>query len=215
MLLRKIAGFLLVAGALALGGCDQVFQKRETRALEQAEKKRAAGEFQSALALYEQALDGTSKTAEVHYSMAMIYDEKVKDPAGALHHFHRYLELAPDGKHAKDAKNFVRQDEFKLGTTLSKGALLTQEDAARLKNENLELRRQIVELRAPKPTPGPGQKPAPGSRTYTVQKGDTLASISRKFFKNASHAKDIQDANHNALGGTNKIKPGQTLIIPK
>ena len=54
-----------------------------------------------------------------------------------------------------------------------------------------------------------------GARTYVVQKGDTLASISRKFFKHASRAKDIQDANSGTLNGTNKIKAGQSLIIPK
>ena len=219
MFSRRIVAVALPLLMLATGGCDQLFQKREVRALELAEKKRAAGDIEQAIGLYEQALDGTAKTADVHYTLAMIYDEKVKDPLSALHHFHRYLALAPDGSHAKDAKNFVKQDEFKLGTTLSKGALLTQEDAAKLKNENLKLREDLAKAKAPKPTPEPGQAGVqqipPGSRTYVVQKGDTLASISRKFFKNASRAKDIQDSNFNTLGGTNKIKPGQTLIIPK
>ena len=62
----------------------------------------------------------------------------------------------------------------------------------------------------------PVQKPIPpGARTYTVQSGDTLAKISRKFYKNTSRARDIQDANFNALEGTVKIKPGMVLIIPQ
>ena len=61
----------------------------------------------------------------------------------------------------------------------------------------------------------PVQKPIPpGSRTYTVVPGDTLAKISRKYYKNSTRAKDIQDANFNALEGTVTIKPGMTLIIP-
>ena len=48
-----------------------------------------------------------------------------------------------------------------------------------------------------------------------MQPGDTLASISRKFYKNNSARwKDIQDANFNALEGTAKLKPGMVLMIP-
>ena len=60
------------------------------------------------------------------------------------------------------------------------------------------------------------QKPlVPGMQTYTVQSGDTLASISRKFYKNNSARwKDIQDANFNALEGTARLQPGMVLMIP-
>ena len=61
----------------------------------------------------------------------------------------------------------------------------------------------------------PVQKPIPpGAKTYVVQHGDTLASISRKFYKNSGRWKDIQDANFNSLSGTVKLKQGMTLIIP-
>ena len=47
-----------------------------------------------------------------------------------------------------------------------------------------------------------------------MQSGDTLAKIARKFYKSPARARDIQDANFNALEGTVKIKPGMVLIIP-
>jgi nucleoid-associated protein YgaU len=85
------------------------------------------------------------------------------------------------------------------------------------------LREQLTALRAQKALPAatvnskgePVQKAIPpGARTYTVQSGDTLAKISRRFYKNAARARDIQDANFNSLEGTVKIKPGMVLIIP-
>jgi nucleoid-associated protein YgaU len=106
---------------------------------------------------------------------------------------------------------------------VSKGAFISQEEAVRLKNENLSLRNKIVELLAKKETsPGqpmakgqPVQKPIPaGARTHIVEPGETLASIAGKFYKNRGRWKDIQDANFNGLEGTVKIKPGQKLIIP-
>ncbi|MGC1480231.1 MAG: LysM peptidoglycan-binding domain-containing protein [Chthoniobacterales bacterium] len=52
------------------------------------------------------------------------------------------------------------------------------------------------------------------TKTYTVQKGDTLASIARKFYDSAQRWKDIADANHNSLNGSVNLKVGQVLVIP-
>lgn len=208
-----------------LAGCDQIFQDHSKRARDEAEKKYAEGDWRGAVQCYEAALDGTAQTAEIHYKLALTYDDKLKNPLGAMHHFQRYLELKPSGPHAKDARTFLKEDELKLVTTLSHGALMSQEDAARLKNDNLALRKQIAELRAaPRLPVSRTEAPAedvgskslpPGARSYVVQQGDTLASISRKFFKSSARWKDIEDANFNALKGTVKLKPGMTLIIPK
>ena len=84
------------------------------------------------------ALDGTAKTAEVHYKLALTYDDKLKNPLGAMHHFQRYLELKPSGPHAKDARNFVKEDELKLVATLSQGALMSQDDPARKQQQEHE-----------------------------------------------------------------------------
>jgi tetratricopeptide (TPR) repeat protein len=223
---RAIAAALPAAFlVLLLPGCDQVFQDHTKKAVEEAENKYAAGDFNGAVQCYEDAIDGTDKTADLHYKLALIYDDKLNNPLGAMHHLRRYLELKPGGSHAKDAQNFIREDELKLLTTLSRSAFMSQDDAARLKNDNLSLRKQITELRASprfttapgevRPFPTAGGPPAPGSRSYVVQHGDTLASIARKFYKNSSRWKDIEDANFSALKGTAKLKPGMTLIIPK
>ena len=104
-----------------------------------------------------------------------------------------------------------------------------------MKNTNLELQKKIIQLKdeleaankakatASKAAgskvgvakPEQTQKPLmPGARTYTVQTGDTLASISRKFYKNNSARwKEIQNANFGPLEGTAKLKPGMVLMI--
>ena len=227
---RSLFLMLGPAAMLAFAGCDQLFESRATRSLDTAERKSKEGDYAAAVQSYEAALDGSPKDGDVHYRLALLYDDKLKNPVAALHHFQRYLELAPRGTHAKDARNSVAQLELKLGTSLNKGGLMSQSDAARLKNENLDLRKQLAEARkdisdlratvhASVQKGGKNidvqQKPIPpGARTYSVQPGDTLASISRHYFKTAGKWKDIQDANFNALEGTVKLKPGMTLIIP-
>jgi nucleoid-associated protein YgaU len=47
-----------------------------------------------------------------------------------------------------------------------------------------------------------------------VQRGDTLASISRKFYKTSTRWKQILDANRNVIDHPKKLVVGQTLVIP-
>jgi len=224
--MMRRAAVALLFSTLALTGCDQILPQSSSRLVQRAERAEKEGDHRVAARLYEAALDGTADSAEVHYQLAMLYDDKLNNPIGALHHLQRYIEFAPNGSRAKNARQLIKSDEQKLLARLSPGAVMSQGDAARLKNENLKLESELVKLRAiPKvsPTPLPGakkgdlqQKPIPpGSRTYTVKSGDTLASISRQFYKSDSRWKDIQDANFYSLEGTVKIKPGMTLLIPK
>ena len=72
--------------------------------MDQAEQKQAAQDFRGAANAYEKALDGTPKTADAHFRLGLLYDGKLNDPVGAVHHFRRYLEFLPGGPHAKEAK---------------------------------------------------------------------------------------------------------------
>jgi nucleoid-associated protein YgaU len=53
-----------------------------------------------------------------------------------------------------------------------------------------------------------------GDRTYAVQSGDTLFSISRKFYKSPKRWKDILDANRKSIRDPKKLTVGETLVIP-
>ncbi|MGB8354269.1 MAG: LysM peptidoglycan-binding domain-containing protein [Chthoniobacteraceae bacterium] len=222
----RVAAAIVVPMLFLLGSCDQVFQDPSKRALDTAEKKYSAGDYPGAIQYYESALDGTAATAEIHYKMALLYDDKLKNPLAATYHFQRYLDLNPSGSHAKEVRTFIQEDNLKLVGSLSQGAMMSQADAARLKNDNLALRKQIVELRAAPRAAGvqggepagsidPGKPLPAGATTYEVQRGDTLASIARKFYKGSTRWKDIQDANYSTLKGTVKLKAGMTLVIPK
>jgi len=198
---------------------------REAQLVKEADTKAAQGDFLWAINLYEAALDGTPQSAEVHYKLALLYDDKMNDPLHALHHFKRYLTLNANGKHADEVRGFMKRDEVVLATSLSGDSVLTREDAARLRNENLSLRKQLEE-RQPKPRSATAEKsPAArhpdsekkksGAHTYVVEEGDTLASISRKFYKTSSRWKEILDANKKKIDDPDNLKAGQRLSIPK
>src|SRR5256884_7247980 len=126
-----------------LGGCERMVTSRNTRLVKEADWKAAQGDYLWAINLYEAALDGTPQSAEVHFKLALLYDDKLNDPLQALHHFKRYLVLNPDGSHAADVRDFMKRDEVALGTSLSGDSVVTRAEAGRLRNENLNLHRQI------------------------------------------------------------------------
>jgi tetratricopeptide (TPR) repeat protein len=214
----------LALAALAFAGCDQFTQKRTKDDLAAGDRKAAAGDFRGAVAAYEAAFDGTARTADAHFKLGLLYDDKLKQPDDAVHHLRRYLELDPKGARVKEAKAVLREAEQRVALARG-GSNVTQAEAARLKNEIFRLNQDLAELRARRAaTPAPADKNnevarrpiPPGSRTHIVQPGETMAAIARKYYKNAERWRDIQDANFYATGGKpQKIKPGQTLIIPK
>jgi len=198
---------------------------RYAQLVQDADGKSAQGDFERAINLYEAALDDSPRCAEIHYKLALVYDDKMNDPLSALHHFRRYLALSPNGSHANDVKNSMKRDEVAVLTTLSGDSVVTRAEAARLRNENLNLHKEL-EARAGTLRSGSEKSKAgdanatknaskkSGGRTYIVQSGDTLASISRKFYKSPRRWETILNANKESIHNPENLKVGQTLIIP-
>ena len=209
-----------------LSACDRIGASRHAQLIQDGDAKSAQGDFARAINLYEAALDDSEsiRNAEVHYKLALLYDDKLNDPVSALHHFRRYLALSPTGPHAVDVKNSIKRDEIAALTALSGDSVITRSEAARLRNENLDLHKQLEARAVPArsvtdrsqedKTSSKKTAPKKGDRSYVVQSGDTLFSISRKFYKSPKRWKAILDANRKSIHDPKKLTVGQTLVIP-
>jgi LysM repeat protein len=220
-----IVSLILIVVLGASGGCNRMTAPRGTQVMKDADAKVAAGDFIHAIGLYESLLDGSIGSAEAHYRLALLYDDKMNDPLHALHHFKRYLTIAPDGTHANDVKNFMKRDELALLTSLSGDTVVPRAEAARLRNENLALRKQVederllgrggsIENKDRDKAKAAGAKKSARNRSYVVKPGDTLASISRKFYNTSGRWKKIRDANMDKIDDPQNLKIGETLTIP-
>jgi tetratricopeptide (TPR) repeat protein len=204
-----------------LAGCDRLGNSRYVQLMQDADNKSEQGDFERAVNLYEAALDDSPRGAEIHYKLALLYDDKLNDPVSALHHFKRYLALSPNGLHAKDVKDSIKRDEIAALTALSGDSVITRAEAARLRNENLTLHKQLddrvasqtaLEKLEGNDARKAGSKKA--GQTYVVQSGDTLVSISRKFYKSPKRWKTILEANKKNIRDPKDLTVGQTLVIP-
>ena len=207
----------------SLAGCDRIGGSRYAQLIQDADAKSAQGDFARAVDLYEGALDDSEaiRKAEVHYKLALLYDDALNDPVSALHHFKRYLALSPSGPHVKDVKESIKRDEIAALTALSGDSLITRSEAVRLRNENLTLHKELEARSASRSTLEKSQendtKKAREHRigqTYVVRSGDTLFSISRKFYKSPKRWKEILEANKKNIPDPKDLTIGQTLVIP-
>jgi nucleoid-associated protein YgaU len=220
----------LILTLFVFAGCEQKAGDK-TDNVELAQRRAKLGEYKPAIRAYEAALDGTAKTADIHYRIALLYDDKLKSPLDAIHHYDRYLELAPSGPHATDAKNARRECEKGLQSKLNREGFMPQSEAAKLKMDNELLRQErtrlegileknnitykVVKLRPFSAEENAKNNLPRGTREYKVKKGDTLASIAQTFYKNRALSGHIKDANQIQLKGKDIIREGQILIIPE
>src|SRR5438445_2563243 len=140
---RPVACFWLSMFFLCLPGCERVGSSRYAQLMQDADSKSARGDFARGINLYEAALDDSPRSAEVHYKLALLYYDKLNDPVSALHHFKRCLALSPTGTHATDVRNSIKRDEIAALTALSGDSVITRSEAARLRNENLDLHKEL------------------------------------------------------------------------
>src|SRR5437660_4169039 len=83
----------LLSIVVAAAGCERMITPRNTQIIKDADAKAAEGDYLRAINLYESALDDSARCADIHYKLALLYDDNMNDPLNALHHYKRYLTL--------------------------------------------------------------------------------------------------------------------------
>ena len=61
---------------------------------------------------------------------------------------------------------------------------------------------------------GSGGSGSTGEQSYTIEKGDTLSHISKRFYGKAKYWRAIYEANSDQIKDPDKIFPGQTIKLP-
>ncbi len=102
------------------------------------------------------------------------------------------------GKKDDEVKKEVARKKDVAGTS-------TKADIDRAKADMLLKQKVVVK-----------KKKAEVVKKHTVVSGETLSSISKKYYDDIGKYMKIYEANKDLIGGDpNVIKPGQVLVIPK
>lgn len=141
-----------------------------------------AMDYKGAIDAFKKALRADPDSAPAHIELALLYDDKVRDPAAAIYHYQRYLELRPHDSQA----GWIQQRVENCKQDLAKTVLLPvppgmQRDIQELYDENKRLSDENKRLQAllasrapdgsnPVVAPGvPFQTPLPAPAPQTAQ----------------------------------------------
>ena len=107
-----------------------------------------AMDYQGAVDAFEESLEANPRSAAAHYQLAMLYEEKVPDPAAAIYHYERYLKLNPDAGNASLIRQHI--DACKRGLAADVMGLpassAAQQQLDRLVEQNRNLQQQVDKL---------------------------------------------------------------------
>jgi LysM repeat protein len=141
-------------GVLLLSGC-QPSQRSDTD--EQREphfmngKSRVIStDYAGAIAAYQRALEVNPQSASAHFELAWLYDEKIPDPAAAIYHYGRYLELQPNAGNSETVRSRIlaKKQELASTVTLSPVTKTLQDELHKAMELNRSLRDQVESWKA-------------------------------------------------------------------
>lgn len=198
------------------------------------------GEIRKALECYLKVIDNRKGAAESHLEAGRMYLE-LQDPLPAIYHFNQYIRMKPTSEQSNIVRQMIKTAEKQFmqqlpGRPMEPDALGGADLNAKLRSlqlENEKLKRELADTNRtqkalvlpPKTTSekGPdspkanddGAKPQ-RYRQYTVAKGDTLNSISKKHYGDTTHVSAIYNANRDKMSSVNTLpKIGTVILLPE
>lgn len=105
----------------------------------------------------------------------------------------------------------LNEERRKINAARRSGQYTATPAVRRTEKKQTQVRSQTAPRSA---APSKVQPSAAKGTVYTVQKGDTLFKISRKFYGTSAKVSLIRNANSGKIGRNNAIRLGQKLVIP-
>ena len=121
-----------------------------------------------------------------------------------------------DKKEEKEVEKKEKPEETAQANKKEDKKTVKPEEKVKAESEGLIIPKAVV-IAPPftiKKIEKPEEKTDIEPRTYTVKRGDSLSSISRKLYGSSKYYKLIFDANRETIPSEKALKPGQILKIP-
>lgn len=145
------SALLLLAGLLLTGCLPSNPKEEENEPHFLAGRSRVNTlDFRGAIESFEKALEANPKSAQAHFELGWLFDQKEPDPAAAIYHYECYLKLSPDSGKAETIKTRILACKQQLAQTVSiaPGLEKQQHDLEQLADENRKLREELEKWRA-------------------------------------------------------------------
>lgn len=138
--------------ALALAACDP---PAETAAisddrnpwLKKAEIEVQRRNYAGAAEFYEKALQLNPASQRMHWAVAMLYEQHLKDFPSAIYHYQQFVALKPEPARVKMATEFIERAKYSLAAGLAHTPVENASEFQQLQQQNKALQEQVEQLR--------------------------------------------------------------------
>jgi len=211
--------FLILLSLTFLAGCGKIANPSQSGKEEEARQAAKKGNPAQAVPLYEAALGEPSRSGDIHYQLALLYENSLNDPVSALHHYRRSNKSHPSHPEAvragiKRMESAVKNLFVGKSSPPPSGTVKSSPMARPSSSPTAKPATDKKGFSTHPATARAEQAVGSETRTHRVKKGETLMSISRIYYKRPDRWRDIADANQNQLGNSTELKIDMILIIP-
>lgn len=92
--------FIAAAGGCVPAGTSEADEAKEPHFIEGKSRVKSM-DFRGAIDEFQRALKAIPDSASAHYELGWLYEQKESDPAAAIYHYQRYLQLRPKAENAE------------------------------------------------------------------------------------------------------------------
>ncbi len=233
-----------VLSILLLVGCEDG-SRADSRTLDvddpefrQGQTFHKQGETRKALECFLKVIDNRKGAAESHLEAGRMHLD-LQDPLPAIYHFNQYIRLKPASEQSNIVRQMIKTAEKQFmqqlpGRPLDPDALGNADLNARVRSlqlENEKLKRELADANrvqkalVPPTRSAAADKPATTAdgassrfRQYTIVKGDSLFSIARKSYGDASPGRisAIFNANRDKMSSVDALpRIGTVILLPE
>jgi LysM repeat protein len=195
-------------------------EQREPHYL-QGQKLARQMDYQGAIDSYEKAVQVNPRSASAHFELALLYEDKVNDPAAAIYHYQSFLKLCSRSDNKIDAaQQHVVSCKVELAKSVASLAPLppsAQTNMEKLLLENRDLKMQLEKLkddwrlqRLQGSSNPPPSDPGTQANPPRLTRGPADSEVARSN----ANPPGAPMAGHLATGGaarTHTVKSGETL----
>ncbi len=231
--IMRIGTMVAVLCAAAVAGCSRASDDERdarNRHMRRALSAKQAQDIDGAIDACRKALERRPRLALAHRELALMLDNYREEYVGAIYHYQRYLELRPDSSNREAVEELIRHCRMNFAHQIGAVPAEWQRDLQvrndRIRTLETELamwRAGAADIAPPAAAPA---RPAPAAaeasaaavaetRTHVVRSGETLGTISSRYYGTPAKWNRIFEANRDRIQNANNVRVGTTLVIPQ
>src|SRR5260221_6261567 len=146
---RLVVCVCAVALGLVLGGCAPSGSSKQDEMKEPhyvlGQSRVNAMDFEGAIEAFEQSLEANPHSAQAHFQLAMLYEQKDSNPAAAIYHYQQYLKFNPKAGNADLITQRIEtcKQQLAANVLLLPSSPAAQQQVQQLADTNRRLQEQV------------------------------------------------------------------------